>query len=81
MFPQVFDVRMNQFLVAKDLDIYDKVGYGVAHDEYIPFIIRKGNLFVGNQKAPFPGQLHVEFVKVLFFSSFLLKLHCHNTRQ
>ena len=50
--------------MVKDLDIYDKVGYGIAHDEYIPFSIKKGTLKVGKQKAPFPGQLHVEFVKV-----------------
>ena len=31
---QVFDIRVNQFTVIKDLDIYDKVGYGIAHDEY-----------------------------------------------
>ena len=60
----MFDIRVNQFTVIKDLDIYDKVGYGIAHDEYVPFSIKKGTLIVGNHKAPFPGQLHVEFSKV-----------------
>eukprot|EP00794_Sanderia_malayensis_P013980 gene13980-15438_t len=63
---KVFDVRINQFTVVKDLDIYDKVGYGIAHDEYIPFTIKKGTIIVGKQKAPFPGQLHVEFVKTYY---------------
>ena len=62
----MLDIRINQFTVIKDLDIYDRVGYGIAHDEYIPFSIRKGNLMVGKQKAPFPGQLHVEFVKTYY---------------
>lgn len=61
---QVFDIRINEFTVIKDLDIYEKVGYGIAHDEYIPFSIKKGQIIIGKQKAPFPGQLHVEFVKV-----------------
>eukprot|EP00795_Rhopilema_esculentum_P015276 gene15275-6487_t len=63
---KVFDIKINQFPVVKDLDIYDKVGYGIAHDEYIPFSIKKGTLKVGKQKAPFPGQLHVEFVKTYY---------------
>ena len=57
-------MKLNQFTVVKDLDIYDKVGYGSAHDEYIPFSIRKGELHFNGQKSPFPGILHVEFVKV-----------------
>jgi len=63
---KVFDIRVNQFTVIKDLDIYDKVGYGIAHDEYVPFSIKKGTLIVGSHKAPFPGQLHVEFSKTYF---------------
>ena len=62
---QVFDVRLNhQFVVIKDLDIYDKVGYGVAHDEYVPFSIKNGKLNIGQHSAPFSGSLFVEVVKV-----------------
>jgi len=50
--------------VIKDLDIYDRVGYGVAHDEYIPFSIKNGNIRVGSHTSPFSGTFFVEFVKV-----------------
>ena len=50
--------------MIKDLDIYDKVGYGVAHDEYVPFSIKNGKLNIGQHSAPFSGSLFVEFVKV-----------------
>jgi len=64
---KVFDVRLNhQFLVMKDLDIYDRVGYGVAHDEYVPFSIKNGKLNVGPHSSPFPGTLYVEFVKTYY---------------
>lgn len=58
-------MRLNhQFVVIKDLDIYDKVGYGVAHDEYVPFSVKNGKLNIGQHSAPFSGSLYVEFVKV-----------------
>lgn len=61
---KVFDVRLNhQHMVIKDLDIYERVGYGAAHDEYIPFSLRNGQLKFGPQSSPFPGTLYVEFVK------------------
>lgn len=40
---KVFDVVLNgEHTIIADLDIYEKVGRGVAHDEYIPFKITKG---------------------------------------
>mgnify|MGYP002803601567 FL=1 len=60
---KVFDVHVNSILAVKQLDIYDKVGKGVAHDEYIPFTINKGQILVETQLTRFPGNLRVEFVK------------------
>nr|CAI5825916.1 unnamed protein product [Callosobruchus analis] len=40
---KVFDVVLNgEHTIVSDLDIFEKVGRGVAHDEYIPFKISKG---------------------------------------
>lgn len=40
---KVFDVVLNgDHTIVTDLDIFEKVGKGVAHDEYIPFKISKG---------------------------------------
>lgn len=40
---KVFDVVLNtEHTVLSDLDIFDKVGRGVAHDEYVPFRISGG---------------------------------------
>jgi len=62
---QVFDVVLNgQITVVDGLDIFAKVGRGVAHDEIIPFSIRNSQLQYGAETAPFTGKLIVEFVKV-----------------
>jgi len=65
---KVFDIRINhQHIAIKDLDIYDRVGYGVAHDEYIPFTVKNGNIRVGSSyTSPFSGSLYVEFVKTYY---------------
>lgn len=68
---QVFDVRLNGHVVVKDLDIFDRVGHSTAHDEFVPFSIRRGKLSVQGEVSTFNGKLTVEFVKVpfLLFSS------------
>lgn len=41
---KVFDVVLNgDHTIVSDLDIFERVGRGVAHDEYIPFKISKGS--------------------------------------
>ena len=64
LFLQVFDVHINNLVAVKQLDIYDKVGKGVAHNEYIPFTIAKGQLLFESRMSRFLGVLTVEFVKV-----------------
>ena len=74
-FVQVFDVVLNgQITVVDGLDIFAKVGRGVAHDEIISFSIHSGQLQYGTETVPFTGRLFIEFVKVTsnlisFFSS------------
>ena len=46
------------------LDIFSKVGRGVAHDEIIPFSIRDGQLVINDETSDFDGTLVVEFAKV-----------------
>ena len=42
---QVFDVVLNGDLtIASDLDVYERVGRGVAHDEYIEFEVKSGKI-------------------------------------
>lgn len=60
----MFDVRLNGHVVVKDLDIFDRVGHSTAHDETVPFSIRKGKLSVRGEVSTFNGKLTVEFVKV-----------------
>lgn len=41
---KVFDVVLNgDHTIITDLDIFEKVGRAVAHDEYVPFTVEKGN--------------------------------------
>ncbi|AWP06510.1 putative malectin-like [Scophthalmus maximus] len=60
---KVFDVRLNGHVVVKDLDIFDRVGHSTAHDEIVPFSIRRGKLSVQGEVSTFNGKLTVEFVK------------------
>uniref|UniRef100_A0A8C4TC71 Malectin n=1 Tax=Erpetoichthys calabaricus TaxID=27687 RepID=A0A8C4TC71_ERPCA len=60
---KVFDVRLNGHVVVKDLDIFEKVGHSTAHDEIVPFSIKKGKLSVQGEVSTFNGKLSVEFVK------------------
>lgn len=62
---KVFDVMLNgEHTIISDLDIYDKVGRGVAHDEYIPFTISKGRLFYSGEDSEIRGnKIRVEFIK------------------
>ena len=64
----MFDVRLNGHVVVKDLDIFDRVGHSTAHDEIVPFSIRRGKLSVQGEVSTFNGKLTVEFVKVSRFS-------------
>ncbi|XP_018333720.1 malectin [Agrilus planipennis] len=62
---KVFDVVLNgDHTVVADLDIFDKVGRGVAHDEYIPFTVSKGRLFVNGEESDIRGgKIRIEFIK------------------
>lgn len=68
-FIQVFDVLLNRdHVIVDQLDIYDKVGRGVAHDEVISFTVKNKKLYVSDQVSVIEnGKLPVEFVKVDFF--------------
>lgn len=63
---QVFDVVINgELTVVPALDIFLRVGRGVAHDEYVPFTVAGNTLVVGGQESPLRGnKVKVEFVKV-----------------
>ncbi|XP_002730460.1 malectin-B-like [Saccoglossus kowalevskii] len=61
---KVFDIVINeQHTVVPELDIYDKVGRGTAHDEMVPFTITRGKLKVNGEVSTFSGTLNVEFLK------------------
>jgi len=62
---KVFDVVLNGDLtILSDLDIYEKVGRGVAHDEYIEFEIEGDRiLYEGEESEISAGKIRVEFIK------------------
>ncbi|CAG5117059.1 unnamed protein product [Candidula unifasciata] len=62
---KVFDVVLNgEHTIVSELDIYAKVGRGVAHDEMIPFTIRGGKLRVNGESSQIDGnKITVEFIK------------------
>jgi len=60
---KIFDVVVNDLPVVSELDIFAKVGRGVAHDEVIPFSVRSGKLRIHDEAVDFDGKLHVQFAK------------------
>jgi len=62
---KVFDVVLNGDLtIASDLDVFERVGRGVAHDEYIEFEVKSGKiLFEGDETEITRGKMRVEFIK------------------
>lgn len=62
---KVFDVVLNgDHTIIADLDIFDHVGRGVAHDEYIPFSVSKGRLLYNEEESDIRGgKIRVEFIK------------------
>ena len=51
--------------IASDLDIFDRVGRGVAHDEYIEFEVKDQKImYEGDESELTMGQMRVEFIKV-----------------
>ena len=73
---QVFDVVLNGDLtIASDLDVFERVGRGVAHDEYIEFDVKDGKiLYEGEESEISAGKIRVEFIKVVFLRQIVFKL-------
>lgn len=54
-----------QHIVVDQLDIFSRVGRGVAHDEIVPFTVKNGQLQLPNgENSKINGKLTVEFQKV-----------------
>ena len=64
---KVFGLDMNGLKVIKELDIYERVGFGAAYDECIEFKLNKSakTLTVGKESVPYDGQLILRFVAVV----------------
>lgn len=62
---KVFDIVLNgDHTIVADLDIFDKVGRGVAHDEYISFSVNSGRLYYNQEESDIRGgKIRVEFIK------------------
>ena len=51
--------------IASDLDVFERVGRGVAHDEYIEFEVKDGKILYENDESEISaGKIRVEFIKV-----------------
>lgn len=52
--------------MVTDLDIFERVGRGVAHDEYVPFRVQGGKLIYNDEESDIlAGKIRVEFIKVI----------------
>ena len=60
--------------IASDLDVFERVGRGVAHDEYIEFDVKDGKiLYEGEESEISAGKIRVEFIKVVFLRQIVFK--------
>ena len=63
---KVFDVVLNGDLtVTSDLDIFEKVGRGVAYDEYVEFSVENNKIIYQGEESEISaaGKIRVEFIK------------------
>eukprot|EP00096_Caligus_rogercresseyi_P010228 TRINITY_DN3651_c0_g1_i2.p1 TRINITY_DN3651_c0_g1~~TRINITY_DN3651_c0_g1_i2.p1 ORF type:complete len:256 (-),score=78.54 TRINITY_DN3651_c0_g1_i2:1175-1942(-) len=62
---KVFDVVLNgDWTIASDLDVFENVGRGVAHDEFIEFMVKDGKIhYEGDESEITRGKIRVEFIK------------------
>ncbi|XP_040579216.1 malectin-B [Lepeophtheirus salmonis] len=62
---KVFDVVLNgDWTISSDLDVFENVGRGVAHDEYIEFMVKDGKIhYEGDESEITRGKIRVEFIK------------------
>lgn len=59
-----FSVVLNKkHVVLHDLDIFDKVGYATAHDEFVSFIVNDGNLKHRRKTSKLGPKIQLQFVK------------------
>lgn len=64
---KVFGLEMNGLKVIRELDIFERVGFGAAYDENIEFKLNREDktLTVGRESVPYDGQLLLRFVSVV----------------
>lgn len=62
---KVFDISLNDNVVVENLDIFAKVGRGVAHDEIVPFQIRQNKVIINGKSTPLSSssEIRVDFIK------------------
>ncbi|XP_022644800.1 malectin-A-like isoform X2 [Varroa jacobsoni] len=61
---KIFDVVLNgDHSIVENLDIYARVGRGVALDIMVPFKIKSNKLFVNGEVSTHAGSIRVDFVK------------------
>ena len=62
----MFNVILNgAHTVVEELDIFGKVGRGVAHDEIIPFTVKNGRLRYNGESSPIENnKVSIKFAKV-----------------
>ena len=66
--------------IASDLDVFERVGRGVAHDEYIEFEVKDDKILYENDESEISaGKIRVEFIKVILnlLSTYLSKNYAY----
>uniref|UniRef100_A0ABD2VVF1 Malectin domain-containing protein n=1 Tax=Trichogramma kaykai TaxID=54128 RepID=A0ABD2VVF1_9HYME len=61
----VFDIVLNgNHTVVTELDIFERVGRGIAHDVYVPIKVQNGKLIYNEEESDIlGGKIRVEFIK------------------
>lgn len=66
---KLFHVKVGNYFVVNYLDIYGRVGKNAAYDDFLPFELKQGKIYVDKEEVSggyFDGNIQVEFIKTSY---------------
>mmetsp|Transcript_32815 Transcript_32815/g.57223 ORF Transcript_32815/g.57223 Transcript_32815/m.57223 type:complete len:279 (-) Transcript_32815:7721-8557(-) len=66
---KLFHIKVGNYYIASYLDIFAKVGKNAAYDEFLPFELKNGALYIDNEEVSggyFDGFMQVDFIKTTY---------------
>ncbi|CAK9303281.1 unnamed protein product [Gordionus sp. m RMFG-2023] len=65
-YQKIFNILLNDENVVSGLDIYDRAGFCIAHDEIVPFTISRNKLLVNDKQIDIDGSITLTLEKTKY---------------